>query len=557
MRGIRENHITKLLSHYYGVCTMQLTITPNFAQERALNMLRRNWKAHDSFMVYAPTGSGKTGLAAFIVAGFVSRGMRVMFCAPYQILITQTANRFVEYGLPGDEIGYIWADHPNYDPTLKIQIASADTLIRRVFPDNIDLLIIDEAHLRKKRILQDIERLRTKGVKVIGLSGTPFSPFLGKYYDQLIKPTTIGELIQRGDLSKYEFYAPTKPDLKGVKTCPSMHFGTDYNEAQLAEIMCGSTLVGDIVQNWLENGRDLPTIAFCVNVDHANFLTIQFNQAGVHAEVMTADTPADERQTIIHRFEKGATKIIVSVGVLVAGFDSDVRCIIYARPTKSEIRWLQALGRGLRTAPGKESCLIFDHSGTVHRLGYPDSIEYDDLPGKSDGMEESARRIAEERTEKLPHECSQCHYMKPAGVYVCPKCGHKPLAGEDIETDTGRKLKKLGKDKPQPTKAEKQAWWSQIKFYQKQRESLGKTPVSDGWCKHTFHERFGEWPRELSDYPMDITPTVSNFIRHKQIAFAKHREKQQTQQEIQPNPAALQKAQKIVSDIRQQLGKRV
>jgi superfamily II DNA or RNA helicase len=49
----------------------------------------------------------------------------------------------------------------------------------------------------------------------------------------------------------------------------------------------------------------------------------------------------------------------------VAGFDSDVRCIIYARPTKSEIRWLQALGRGLRTAPGKESCLIFDHSGTA------------------------------------------------------------------------------------------------------------------------------------------------------------------------------------------------
>jgi hypothetical protein len=34
--------------------------------------------------------------------------------------------------------------------------------------------------------------------------------------------------------------------------------------------------------------------------------------------------------------------------------------------------------------------------------------------------------------------------MKPAGVYVCPKCGHKPLAGEDIDTDTGRKLKKLG-----------------------------------------------------------------------------------------------------------------
>lgn len=515
---------------------MQLTITPNFAQERALNMLRRDWKANDTFMVYSPTGSGKTGLAAFIVAGFVSRGMRVLFCVPYTILIGQTANRFVQYGLPGDEIGYIWADHPNYDPDRKIQIASADTLIRRVFPENIDLLIIDGAHLRKKRILKDIERLRGKGVKVIGLSGTPFSPFLGKYYDRLIKPTTIGELIQRGDLSKYEFYAPTKPDLKGVKTTSSLEYGRDYNETQLAEIMCGSTLVGDIVQNWLENGRDLPTIAFCVNVAHANYLTIQFNLAGVNAEVMTADTPVDERQTIIHRFETGATKIIVSVGVLVAGFDSDVRCIIYARPTKSEIRWLQALGRGLRTAPGKASCLIFDHSGTVHRLGYPDSIEYDDLPGKSDGMEESARRAVEERAEKLPHECPQCHYMKPAGVYVCPKCGHKPLRGEDVDTDTSRKLNKLGKNQHQSTKAEKQSWWSQIKFYQRQRASLGR-PVSDGWCAHTFREKFGEWPDGLSSFPMEISPEVSNYIKHKLIRFAKGR--QRTQRTIEKLQATI------------------
>ncbi|EIS4061533.1 DEAD/DEAH box helicase [Salmonella enterica] len=499
---------------------MQLTITPNFAQERALNMLRRDWKSHNTFMVYAPTGSGKTGLAAFIVAGFVSRGMRVLFCAPYTILIGQTANRFVEYGLPGDEIGYIWADHPNYDPDRKIQIASADTLIRRVFPDNIDLLIIDEAHLRKKRILQDIERLRASGVKVIGLSGTPFSPFLGKYYDRLIKPTTIGELIQRGDLSKYEFYAPTKPDLKGVKTKSSLEYGNDYNETQLAEIMCGSTLVGDIVQNWLENGRDLPTIAFCVNVAHANFLTIQFNQAGVNAEVMTADTPTEERQTIIHRFETGATKIIVSVGVLVAGFDSDVRCVIYARPTKSEIRWLQCLGRALRTAPGKDKALIFDHSGTVYRLGFPDAIEYNELPSKNDGMKEAATRQAEEREEKLPKECPECHFMKPAGVYVCPKCGFKPLVGEDVVTDTQRNIKKLSKGGKVYTKSDKQSWWSQIKFYQRQRTSMGR-PISDGWCAHTFREKFNEWPNNLSDFPMEITPEVSNYIRHKLIRFAK------------------------------------
>lgn len=500
-----------------------LNIEPNFAQDRALNSLRREWKQNRTFMVYAPTGSGKTGLAAFITAGHISRGKRVIFIAPYTILVRQTTVRFVEYGLPEDEIGIIWRDHPDYDPERLIQIASADTLIRREFPDNIDLIIVDEAHMKKRALL---EVIRDSGVKVIGLSGTPFSPWLGKYYSSLIKPTTIGELIQRGDLSPYEFYAPTKPDLKGVKSGTSEEYGCDYNEKQLSEIMCGSDLVGDIVDNWLRNGRDLPTVAFCVDKDHANFVTLQFNRAGINAEVMVAETPSDERHLIIHRFETGATKVIVSVGVLVAGFDSDVRCIIYARPTKSEIRWLQALGRGLRTAPGKDACLIFDHSGTVHRLGFPDAIEYDELPSKNDGMKGAAARAAKEREEKLPKECPECHFMKPAGVYVCPKCGFKPLVGEDVETDSTRNLKKMNKGETVYTKSDKQSWWSQIKFYQRHRAAQGK-PVSDGWCAHTFQEKFGEWPNGLSDFPMEITPEVSNHIKHKLIKFAKRRERAQ------------------------------
>ncbi|MDE1493038.1 DEAD/DEAH box helicase, partial [Xenorhabdus bovienii] len=462
-----------------------LEITPNFAQERALNMLRQNWKQHRTFMVYSPTGSGKTGLAAFITEGYISREMRVMFCVPYTILVNQTAAKFTEYGLPEHEISYVWRDHPNYDPTRLIQIASADTIIRREFPDNIDLLIIDEAHLRRKRML---EIIRDSDFPVIGLSGTPFAPFLGHYYEKLIKPTTMKELIQRGDLSKYEFYAPTKPDLSGVKSNQSAEYGSDYKEAEIAEIMCGSDLVGDIVSNWLAKGNNQPTICFCVTVSHANFVTVEFNRAGINADIITAETPHEERQIMIHRFEQGATKILVNVGCLLAGFDSDVRCIIYARPTKSEIRWAQALGRGLRTAPGKEACLIFDHSGSVHRLGYPDDIEYDELPSKNDGMKSSSSYREQEKREKLPKECSSCHYMKPAGVYVCPKCGFKPLVGEDIDVDTSRTIQKLSKKERIYTQAEKQSFYSQLKYYQNQRASQGKT-ISNGWVFYTFKEK--------------------------------------------------------------------
>ena len=504
---------------------MMLTIQPREKQIVALNMLRSAWKQHGSFMMYAPVGFGKTAIAALIASGFISRNMRIMFVAPYTVLLDQTATRFIEYGLPAEEIGYIWRDHPAYDPSRLIQIASADTLIRRDFPENIDLLIIDEAHLKRKKILEIIDHLTTNtGVKVIGLSGTPFSAWLGTYYQKLIKPTTMKELIAIGALSKYEFYAPSHPDMSDVKTSVQAGYGRDYNEAQSGDVMSDPTLVGDIVKNWLENGEDRPTICFCVNVAHANYVTVEFSRAGVMVEVMTASTPHEERQLTISRFEQGITKIIINVGVLVAGFDSDVRCIIFARPTKSEIRWIQILGRGLRPAPGKDHCIIFDHTGTVHQMGYPDDIEYDYLPATSDGMEDApARVVRTEQPERLPKECTQCHYVKPVGIYICPKCGFKPIAGEDIDTDKTRSLKKVKQAKEVVTTAVKQAWWSQILYYQRTRSAQGK-PVSDGWCSHVYKKKFDVWPNGLHRTPMAITPVVSNFIKSTQIAYAKSKQ---------------------------------
>lgn len=498
---------------------MMLNLQPKTKQITGIQMLHSDWKNYRTFLISAPVGYGKTFLAAYLVDKMIELGKRVMFVAPYLTLVRQTATRFVQYGLPEEEIGYIWRDYQPHDPKRLIQIASADTLIRREFPDNIDLLIVDEAHMKRRGLL---EVIRDSGIKVIGLSGTPFAPWMGQYYEKLIKPTTMKELISIGDLSQYEFYAPTKPDLKGVKTSSLAGFGKDYNEDQLAEIMGGAELVGDIVKNWLENGEDRPTICFCVNKSHAAYITMEFNRAGVSAEIMVDDTPPDDRQMIIHRFEQGATKIIVNVGVLAAGFDSDVRCIIYARPTKSEIRWLQTLGRGLRTAPGKDHCKIFDHSGSIHRLGYPDDIEYDELSGKSDGMKASGSAEAAEKKDKTPKECPQCHYMKAAGVYVCPKCGFKPLSGEDVDTDSSRGLKRLNRKERIYTRTDKQAWWSQIKHYQRQRSLKGK-PLSDGWCAHTYKDKFGEWPNGLSDFPMETGPEVWNFIKSKFISYSKQR----------------------------------
>jgi superfamily II DNA or RNA helicase len=350
---------------------------------------------------------------------------------------------------------------------------------------------------------------------------------MGSVYDNLIKPTTMRELINQGWLSDYEFYAPTKPDMSQAKTSNLAAFGQDFKDKDAFEAMDKPQVYGDIVSNWLENGENRQTIAFCVNVAHANQLTVDFNKAGVQAEVVTAKTKDAERREIFKRFEEGITKIICNVGVLVAGFDQDVRCIIYARPTKSEIRWIQCIGRGLRTAEGKDKCIIFDHSGTVMNLGYPDDIEYESLINKDDGLDENQRTKQEiEKTEKLPHECPSCHFMKPAGSPPkCPRCGFMPLSGEEVPTDKKAKLQKLNRklegSEQTATMEEKQKFYSELKGYQRERRAQGKV-IKDGWCDHKYRSKYGVWPKNIDKRQVrPVSLDTRNWLKHEFIKFSK------------------------------------
>jgi len=500
-------------------------------QKKVIESLRLTWKHLRTHVIYANVGFGKTAVAYHLIKSMNDRGLKVVFVAPYTTLVNQTYDRFCQYGL--NEPSVIWRDDERYDEKNLCQIASADTLIRREFPADVDCLIIDECHIKREILLQIIEKAP---FHVIGLSGTPFKKWMGEYYENLVKVTTMREMIDNGFLSDYEFYAPTKPDLSSVGTRPTDE-GQEYIDEQVAEIMNGADIVGDIVLNWLKNGENRPTIAFCCNVLHANHVTNEFNRAGVKAEVMTAKTPKEERQQIVKRFEEGITKIICNVGVLVAGFDSDVRCIIYAKPTKSEIQWIQCLGRGLRTAEGKDKCIIFDHSGTVHRLGFPDSIEYDRLKGTDDGLDARDQKKKEiEKKEKEPKECSNCNFMKPAGVYVCPKCGHKPLAGEDVEVDESREIN-LITGKKQITKEEMQTFYSELLGLQTEYFNSGKA-FADKRVNAVFKSKFDLWPNQAGVSKRMLAPsdTVKKFIQHENIKFAKSRKKKQ-EKKLSPEQA--------------------
>ena len=316
----------------------------DFQQQAIDDTYRSMATGHRHPMLCMPTGAGKTETAVRIVQRALAKSRRVTFVVPAIELIDQTVARFAKYGVTS--VGVIQADHPATDSRQPVQIASVQTLARRALPDT-DLVIVDEAHQAFKVIFRWMAEQTT--LPFIGLSATPWTKGLGRHYDNLIRPVTLAQLIDRGRLTPFRVFAPSHPDLAGVKTVRG-----DYDETQLADAMDKPSLTADIVSTWLQRGESRPTLCFAVNRAHARSLAAQFEAAGVTTGYVDGFTDRDERKVVADAFAAGRVKVVVNVGVLTTGVDWDVRCIILARPTKSEMLFVQIIGRALRTAPISE-----------------------------------------------------------------------------------------------------------------------------------------------------------------------------------------------------------
>lgn len=503
-------------------------------QQYTLDQLKRSIvSGKRSPMLQLPTGAGKTVLAAHIVDGILAKKNRLAFCVPSISLIDQTADRFMENGIGADQIGIIQADHPWTRPAAPIQICSAQTMARRDLPA-VDVVVIDEAHLRFKVYDEWMTGKRkatsvVMGVEIdadiplfIGLSATPWAKGLGKNFDDLIKSISLAELIEQGYLSKFRVYAPSKPDLSGVKIVAG-----DYHEGQLGEVMNEAKLVGDVVQNWLAHGKGLPTLCFAVNRLHARSLHDAFEACGISSAYVDANTPREERDQIGRDLEAGRLAVAVNIGTLTTGIDWDVRCIILARPTRSEQLFVQIIGRGLRTADGKDECKIFDHTNTTNELGFVTQIDHDELDDGTRGATERKKRKQQERKAALPKDCPACAALMPTGEPKCLVCGTempRPKAlehaeGELVELDEfGNPLKGRGGVKPMLRKKGRQQVYSELLGY------AIKKGNSSGWVAHTYREIFDAWPNRQEKHPLPVSPEVMSYIRHKNIRWAKSRE---------------------------------
>jgi superfamily II DNA or RNA helicase len=164
-------------------------------------------------MLQAPTGFGKTLLAAAVVDGARRKGKRVIFVVPALSLIDQTVQAFGEEGIVEVGVGF----HELSDFNQPVQVASVQTLMRRKIPA-ADVVVIDEAHRWFDFYGKWMSDPEWAKVPFIGLSATPWTKGLGKHYDDLLIAATTRDLIDAGYLSQFRVFAPSHPDLGAVRT---------------------------------------------------------------------------------------------------------------------------------------------------------------------------------------------------------------------------------------------------------------------------------------------------------------------------------------------------
>ena len=166
-------------------------------QETAMTLLRQSLaKGNKRVALQLPTGAGKTRVAAEIALGARAKGRTVCFTAPAVTLIDQTVRAFESDGVHG--IGVIQSTHPRTDPFQPVQVASVQTLANRARPHS-DIVIVDECHHQFKVIRDWIEAEPNK--TFISLSATPWTKGMGDYWQDLVKPVSMQELIDAGYLS--------------------------------------------------------------------------------------------------------------------------------------------------------------------------------------------------------------------------------------------------------------------------------------------------------------------------------------------------------------------
>ena len=469
-------------------------------QSRAVDALRANIKKEVwAQCLSAPTGSGKTILAAFMMGSALSIHRRALFVVDRIALGDQTSSVLTDYGI---EHGILGGDRTR-DRGADLVVASAQSMeAREWWPEDFHAVFIDEAHCQRQKVIKWIHRLKELKIPVIGLTATPFATGMGLVYDAVVQESTTNILIGEKRLAPLKIYiARSLVDMSGAPLSAGEWTGLGVEERS-------ASVYGDIVPEWVEKtnrefGGPVKTLVFSATVAHGDEICRVFQTAGHEFhQVSYRDGNDDKRANIIERFRRGEIMGLVSCEALVRGFDvPDAQCLICARPLRKSLSThIQMIGRLMRSSPGKKFGLLIDF--TYNWSNFEEETREFFERGCHELNDERYKPAAKPPTKERGDMCClACGFAMPTGAEVCPSCGkQRPKRKCMVEVAPGRLVEARGVDGTYPDfKGTDRDLWKMVCKIAVERHPLD-TKRALAFARANYNSLRGKW----SFWPLEV-----------------------------------------------------
>jgi superfamily II DNA or RNA helicase len=327
------------------------------------NTYRGMWWPRGVFEI--ATGGGKTELA---VAMYEYTRQPTLFLVHTKTLLHQTQERFLKYGV---DAGILGDGYREIKPITVATIQTISSFLRNnnrtelAFLQEIKQVFFDEAHMLAASLAKGNEFFKVSGLLSNaylrwGLTATPFmrdgysnSILMGATGDILGKITNR-ELINQGYLCPAKIRMVSVPKVKCPRKWPDC-----YDAAVVLHTGRNYKIVEQIKK------APKPCLVMVKQIAHAEIIQRIARAEGMDIPILQGSSPSAERQKEIGGMRAGTRDTIICTTIFDEGVDiPELRSIVMAGGGKSKVKQFQRLGRGLRTAQGKDSVLIVDFMDT-------------------------------------------------------------------------------------------------------------------------------------------------------------------------------------------------
>jgi superfamily II DNA or RNA helicase len=313
-------------------------------------------------LLLSPTASGKSFIIYLLVRYYAKRTLIIV---PTTSLVSQLASDFADYGFDSDTFVHRVFAGQDKGSTKPITISTWQSVYKlpKEFFDQFDVVIGDEAHLFKAKSLTSI-LTKLSGCRYrFGFTGTldgteTHRLVLEGLFGAVRKVITTKELIDQKHLADFRIKAIVlnHPDeaKKMIARANDYQAEMDY----IVKLEARNKFIKNLALSLEGNTLILYQFVEKHGIHLANML--QNNDRSVYW--VSGEVSGEQREEIRKVVEKESNAIIVaSFGTFSTGVNiKNLHNIIFASPSKSRIRNLQSIGRGLRKSNTKTSSTLYD-----------------------------------------------------------------------------------------------------------------------------------------------------------------------------------------------------